>query len=388
MICDKDKCTGCFACYNICPKNAIKMVEDEYGYIYPVIDDKLCVNCKLCQKNCPSLNKVNLEYPIKCYASRVINEDILKKSTSGGIATLLSKKMIENGGIVYGAAYVGNCEVNHIRVDNIDELHKLQGSKYVHSYIKDTFRLVKKDLIDKNNVLFIGTPCQIAGLKKYLINEYENLYTVDIICHGVPSQEFLKNEVRRINNNSIDIDRVNFRDKVYDDFTFSLEKNNKVDYSEKWTQNPYFYTFMEAITYRENCYNCLYARPERVSDITIGDFWGLGKNSKFYNSKEKGVSILLPVTQKGVYLIQIIKDEIELEERTIEEAINGNGQLREHSKKGKSVDKFKDLYIKNNDFYKTYRKVCKKHCFKEKIKSISMIKYVLKLRKEIRNEKK
>ncbi len=381
MLCSRENCTGCFACYNICPREAITMEEDEYGYIYPIINNDKCINCKLCEKSCPSLNKINLKYPIKCYAARTKDEAILKKSTSGGIATLLAQKIIENGGVVYGAAYNDKCEVNHIRIDDINELDRLQGSKYVHSYIKDAFQSVKKDLLTSKNVLFIGTPCQVAGLRKYLVKKYDNLYTVDIICHGVPSQKFLKEEVKRLNNDSLNIDRVNFRDKEFNCYTFSIVKNKKNIYSQSWNENPYFYTFMDSITYRENCYNCLYAKPERVSDITIGDFWGLKYDSIFYNDREKGVSVVLIITDRGNKLIDLIKSQINIEEREIDEAINGNTQLRQPSKRSKYVDKFKLIYKKNNFFYETYRKTCKKHLLKEKIKSIYIVKYLLKYKR-------
>jgi len=385
MLCDKKSCTGCFACINICPKNAISMVEDEYGYIYPRIEKDKCINCKLCEKSCPAINNVELKYPIKCYAAVSKEQKLLNKSTSGGVATVLAKKIIQQGGIVYGAAYVRNCEVNHIRVDNMHDLEKLQGSKYVHSYIKDCYKHVKKDLLDNKKVLFIGTPCQIAGLKKYLPKDYENLYLVDIICHGVPSQKFLKEEVRRVNNNIVDIDRVNFRDKQFSNFTFSINKNKKVIYSEEYNTSPYFYTFLKSITYRENCYSCRYATAERCSDVTIGDFWGLGEDSIFYKNRKNGVSVVLPITDKGLKLIESVSKELKIEERQIQEAVNGNDQLKKYAYKSKMVDRFKNMYKQNNSFFVTYKKVCKKHYYKEKIKSNVLVKQILKIKSGVKN---
>lgn len=387
-LCDRKNCTGCYACSNVCPKQVIEMKEDEYGYIYPVIDKQKCVECKLCEKTCPYINKIGLKYPTKCYAARVKETEILKTSTSGGIATILAKKIIEKNGVVYGAAYTEDCEVNHIRVNKTEELNKLQGSKYVHSYIKESFKLAKKDLIDGKIVLFIGTPCHVAGLKKFLLKEYDNLYTVDIICHGVPSQKFLKEEVKRVNNNSTNVERVNFRDKTYKDFTFIIKNKNKISYAQEWENNPYFYTFMKSITYRENCYECLYARPERVSDITIGDFWGLGIDSKFYDTKNKGISVVLPITKKGLKLLEMANDDIEKEERKIEEAILGNDQLREPSLKNNYSNRFKKIYCKNCNFYKTYKKIFGKHIFKQKLKSIPIVYQIAKKIKGEQNGKK
>ncbi len=387
MICEKDKCTGCFACYNVCPKGAIEMKEDEFGYIYPEIIESKCINCGLCKKTCPVLNKVDLKEPLKCLAIRTTNNEILSKSSSGGIATIVSKKIIESNGIVYGARFIDNCEINHVRMDSVNQLYNAQGSKYVHSYIKDTFKNIRKDLNNNLTVLFIGTPCQIAGLKKFLIKDYSNLYTIDIICHGVPSQKFLKNEVLRINKN-LKIDRVNFRDKQFSPFHFSLVKNGKTFYYEDWHRSPYFYTFMKSYTYRDNCYSCRYATSKRCSDMTIGDFWGISKESKFYETRNKGLSVALPTSDKGMYLLKIIDSEVEYEERPILEAINGNDQLQGPCSKNKLQIKFKKMYLKNKDFYIAYKKVFKKNHIKQKLKKNVLVSKLLKVKKVIKNGKK
>lgn len=387
MICDKKDCTGCFACYNICPKKAIDMREDDNGFIYPVINDTLCVNCGLCKKVCPSINCLQYTMPQKCYVVVSRNENVLSLSTSGGIATELSKYVLGKHGVVYGAAYDGNCGVRHIRVDNIDNLVLIQGSKYVHSYITDTYRLVKNDLANDIMTLFIGTPCQIAGLKKYLEKEYENLYLVDIVCHGVPSQKYLKDEVIRTNK-STDVDRVNFRDKKYKDFTFSVKKKNVDVFSEEWYKSPYFYTFMKSIIYRENCYSCKYARNERISDLTIGDFWGLGADSRLYNKRKKGVSVVLINSAVGEKIFNSIRDNIDVEERKLSEAFEGNDQLRQPAHKNELVDKFYKLYKKNQNFYKTYKKICKKNFLKQKIKTNCIVKKLLRNRRSIKDGEK
>lgn len=387
MICEKDKCTGCFACYNICPKGAIEMKEDEFGYIYPKIIESKCINCGLCKKTCPVLNKVELKKPIKCLAIRTLEKNILNKSSSGGIATIISKKVLENSGIVYGASFMNSCEVNHIRIENKEDLNKIQGSKYVHSYIKDTYKNVKKDLIADKNVLFIGTPCQIAGLKRYLMKDYKKLYTIDIICHGVPSQKFLKDEIFRINKD-LNIDRVNFRDKKYNPFHFTIVKNGGDTFFEIWTKSPYFYTFMKSFTYRDNCYTCRYAGIERCSDMTIGDFWGISKESKFYNTRSKGISVALPITEKGTEMLELIYDCTEFEERDINEAVAGNDQLRDSCKKSQKEHDFKKSYLKTNNFYKSYKKVFKKNYYKQIIKSNKFVSKILDIKKELKNGKK
>lgn len=385
MLCNKNECTGCFSCFNACPKGAIEMKEDKCGFIYPAINKEKCINCKLCEKSCPVLNKIELNKPQKCYAGRVKDSQELKKATSGGIATKLSQKIIENNGVVYGASFEENCTVSHIRVDNKEELDKLRGSKYVHSYINNTYKLVKKDLKEGKNVLFIGTPCQVAGLKRYLFNEYKNLYTVDIICHGVPSQKFLQNEVKRIEKD-LNIDRVNFRDKRYKEYTFSIIKNNKEVFNEGLIKSPYLCSFMASIICRENCYNCRYATSERCADLTIGDFWGLDKSSKFYSDMEKGISVLLPCTTKGIELINSIQDSIELEERQIDEAVDGNAQLKHVVPQNKKAKEFRERY--NGDFYVTYRNVMKFEYYKQKLKSNRIIRWIWKIKKGIFNGEK
>ena len=268
----------------------------------------------------------------------------------------------------------------------MEQLQLLKGSKYVHSYIKNSYSLVKEDLLKGKEVLFIGTPCQIAGLKKYLNKDYEKLYLVDIICHGVPSQKFLKDEVKRLNKN-INVDKVNFRNKIFKKRTFSIEKNNKTVYSKEMWYSPYYFAFIYGYINKKNCYSCIYANDKRVSDLTIGDFWGLKSDSKFYNERNNGISVLLPLNEKGIKLIEMIKDEIDIERRNIDEAINGNDQLRAPLKKNKSVYKIRKEYKKNNNFFKTYKKVFKLKYYKDIIKQNTVIKKIIEIRRKLQNGK-
>lgn len=355
MICEKDKCTGCFSCSNICPKGAIEMKEDEFGYIYPEIIESKCINCGLCKKTCPVLNKVELKEPIKCFAMYSKNDKIRRKSTSGGIATELAKEFINDNGIVYGAAFNDNCNISHIRVDNLDDVEKIQGSKYVHSYIKDIYKNVKNDLNQDKKVLFVGTPCQVAGLKKYLIKDYDKLFVIDIICHGVPSQKFLKEEVQRLNG-SLNIDRVNFRKN--NNYGFHIIRSGKCIYTVSKEKSPYTDLFMLGYSLRPNCQNCNYANRKRVSDITLGDFWGLSKDSTLSFESQNGLNVVICSSKKGLDLIESIKDKFVYEEREYDEAVNGNSQLRKPIDKYKENRKFKSLYLKNN-FYQAYKKITK-----------------------------
>lgn len=364
MVCAKEKCTGCFACYNICPKKAIKMEEDEFGFVYPKIDKELCINCDLCKKVCPSLNPIDKKNPKTAYAMWNNDNEIRENSTSGAAATTLYTHILEQGGVVYGADNINDKAFKFIRIDNISELHKLKGSKYVHCYIDDIYSKVKNDLKEEKKVLFIGTPCQVQGLKKYLQKDYSNLITIDLICHGVPSQKFLKEEIESLIGNK-EINKVTFRDKS--GFNFRLIKDDKIVYETLVSNSSYYMAFMKGTIYRENCYTCPYATKERVSDITIGDFWGID-NQKFSKEINKGISLILPMTEKGFNLINEIKDCIYLEERTLDEAINGNSQLRHPTSKNKKNEIFKKIYLKKG-YNKAIRVAVRKQMVLSKIKN-------------------
>lgn len=366
MLCEKENCTGCFACYNICPKNAICMKEDEYGYIYPEIDKEKCINCHLCEKSCPALNSVEKSNSQKCYAAFSRDSKIRNNSSSGGIATVFSKKVLKSGGVVYGASFGKSCEVEHIRVADIKDLYKLQGSKYVHSYINETFKNVRADLNNGKQVLFIGTPCQIAGLKGFLNKKYDNLLLVDIICHGVPSQKYLKDEISSICDD-LNVESIRFRNN--NSYQISVIKDGKVISNTPIEKSPYLDAFIRTINLRENCYSCKYANKNRISDITIGDFWGLNIDSKFYKEKEEGVSVVIVSTDKGKDFLEECRDDIELEERSYEEAIKGNSQLQAPARLTKKQLRFKKYYIKYG-LKKAYKKTTKYIRAKQKIKNI------------------
>lgn len=363
MICQKNKCTGCYACYNICPQKAIELVEDEYGYIYPIINKKKCINCNLCKKVCPQIkdSKRKGMHPSKTFAAYSNNQSIRDKSTSGGIATLISKAIIENNGVVYGASNLFDSDAFCFeRINNVNDLYRIQGSKYVHCYINGSYKLVKNDLINKKNVLFIGTPCQIDGLKSFLLKEYENLYTIDIICHGVPSQKILFENLKIYNIDKKDFKMIRFRDnkgfnlslyKTYEDF------KNDIPIKSIYANQDFFYkNFLRGNIYRDNCYECKYANDKRIADVTLGDFWGLDKNSISYDNEKLGISVIMCNTPKGEYLFNSIKKEITYDERNFLEAQKNNGQLNNPMIKSRQYYIFKKNYLKLG-FFKTMKKM-------------------------------
>lgn len=382
MICKKESCTGCFACFNICPKKCISMKEDKCGYIYPIINENICIKCGLCKKVCPSLESVKFNNPQKAYAAWALDNKERESSTSGGVASVFSKIILKKNGIVFGAAINKDKRVNHIRVETLDKLKKLKGSKYVHSYIEDMYKKCEEDLKIGVDVLFIGTPCQIAGLKKYLRKEYLNLFTVDIICHGVPSQKLLQDYINKdIRNNTYDY--ISFRNK--DGYCFKLYKDNKEIYSKSMKESLYLLGFMNALFLRENCYSCKYAQEERVSDVTIGDFWGLGDDVEFNHSKKGGVSLILSNTIKGDKLINLCKEELFLEERSIKEAIKGNAQLRRPSIKHKNYSKFQREYP-SKGFVRATKNGLRTDIIKDKLREILIKnKHIHKIGKKLKN---
>ncbi len=370
MICSRNECTGCGACFNICPKGAITMLENEYGFSYPEIDSKKCINCGLCKKSCPqlSLEKLNWHAPKEVYAMYSRNYAINKASTSGGMARTFYENIIKLKGIAYGCNNINkDAKIEFIRVDKIEDLQLLQGSKYVQANINDMFIQVKKDILNNRKVIFIGTPCQVAGLKAFLNKEYENIFLIDIICHGVPSQKLLFEDLQ---SNDIDISKAtkiifregkNYKIKVYD--------GAKEIFCQPANKNNYLINFLKGRISRESCYNCKFATSSRISDITIGDYWGLDKRCKIANMKNDGISLVMINSNKGKELINICKNEINIEKRNFEEASKENSQLNYPTKENKEHITFLKMYPKYG-YKKTMTKI---EDIKDKIKKVEII---------------
>lgn len=296
------------------------------GAIYPEIDADRCVDCKRCESVCPNRHAVQRERPKECYAAWNLSDGERETSTSGGIGMAFSKRVVECGGVVYGAAVTGAGIVEHIRVDSAEELCRLQKSKYVHSHVPpSTYRHLLADRKAGRLILFTGTPCQTAGAKLFL-KGYDKLLSVDIVCHGVPPQKILKEHIQwKVKGEVTDFttrDDNECRLTLYD-------RHRQVVYQRNFPDDEYEYGFMYSMFYRPNCYRCKYACVERCSDVTIGDFWGLGAVDY---PKEK-VSEILVNTEKGEHLLDLCRDSLFLDRRTVEEAVAGNGQLRTPSRK-------------------------------------------------------
>ncbi len=357
-VCDKKSCTGCHACYNICPRGCITMEQDEFGFFSPNIEQKLCINCGKCKRICPAVNNVECHKPIGVYAAINKNSKDYLEATSGGIATLLSREIVSKGGVVYGAACCENLKIKHIRVDNMKDIDKLKGSKYVQSLIEDSYKNILDDLNNAKNVLFVGAPCQVAGLYNFLGRKYEKLLTCDIVCHGTPPLKLLKehlNHVKIYNGTNI-----LFRtEKGF--YLKVLDGNNSI-YQKKNFFDIYYIGFLKGLYYNEVCYDCKYANCERVGDITLGDFWGFNNAHEFVVKHDNGLSMVMINTEKGKKVFNKLESKMYVQKRTIEEAVAGNKQLRQPSLKHKNYEKFKREY-------KVYgfEKAAKKALWKERI---------------------
>lgn len=233
-ICEKKRCTGCMACYNACREDAIILIEDDFlGNVYPKIQTDKCINCSKCKSICPELNQVQRSTNINCYAMLAKSNNLLLKTSSGGIASLLSEHIINEGGFVYGSAFAKDGTIRHIKIRNKKDIDKIAGSKYSHSFTNDTFNDIKQELVNEKIILFIGTPCQVAGLKSFLKEKYTNLYTIDLVCHGTPSQKLLNKQVNHDIGN-INYDYIKFRTKKHkEQFRFDIYKNNNKIFDEK-----------------------------------------------------------------------------------------------------------------------------------------------------------
>ena len=358
-----EKCTGCMACYSICNFDAIKIVQNEKGFYVPQIDKTKCKNCGKCKDTCPENNKIDKEKCKAIYASWSKSNITRKSSTSGGIFSEISKVILKQNGLVVGAMYNEHFEVEHNFIEKIEELNKIQGSKYVQSRIGDVYVRIKCELEKGKKVLFSGVGCQIAGLKKYLKKEYENLITVDVLCHGAPSPRIFKEYIDRKKNNG-EISNIRFRYKKPSWTVFSMRidyKDGKI-YQKNTFDDEYIRLFLDDYITNDVCSNCKYTGEERVADITLADFWGYVSEDAKYRNNEKGISLVLINSEKGNAIFNEVKDELVIIEKNIEEAKNGNQCLRKPFTKNKNYESFWKDYKENG-----YDFVVKKYFIKSKM---------------------
>lgn len=379
---DKEKCCGCSACANICPKNAIQMKKDAYGFYYPEIQQALCIGCKACTKVCAFQKDISMNNPQIGFAA--VNRDCsqLKNSASGGAFSAIAQTVLELGGRAYGAAYVygEKLAVQMVGIDSIDELSKLQGSKYVQCDAGKVYKNVKQDLDEGKFVLFSGTPCMVGSLQGYLGKKYDNLLTIDIICHGTPNQDMLNDYLDTVKKPKDMITYLNFRDKRYgwSDFylRYDINKKRKGRYIH-CRVSSYYEHFLDGDIYRDSCYSCKYAGQKRCSDITIGDYWGienqhreLFEHEPWFERKYKGISCVLINTKKGRDFLATVNN-LEMIQSTFEKISAENGQLRHPTPVSDVRAELMELYANQgySAIEKRFQKKLGINKYKDKIKS-------------------
>ena len=322
-ITDKSHCCGCSSCVSVCPKQCIKMVKDEEGFLYPETDTSFCIKCKLCENVCPELCQKEERTPISVYAIKNKNEQIRLVSSSGGIFTLLAEKVINEGGVVFGARFNAEWDVVHDYTETKEGISAFRGSKYVQSRMGNCYQKVKS-FLQCRKVMFTGTPCQIAGLRNYLGKDYDNLLTVDVVCHGVPSpkvwQMYLNETIHKseknlflshsISKRDVLIKNISFRDKCsgWKKYSFTLilsemttgggKGRNSVSLSSIFSKNPYMNAFLLDLSLRPSCYSCPAKEGKSGSDVSIADFWGIENVLPDFDD-DKGVSLVLSYSEKG-----------------------------------------------------------------------------------------
>lgn len=347
-------CCGCHACYNICPVQAIEMQQDKEGFLYPVIDTGKCIQCGQCRAVCPVLNPPEKHAARSAYACQAKEKQQRFSSSSGGFFAVLAQEILCRGGVVAGAAFTDDMLVEHILINSADDLFRLKGTKYVQSAIKDVYKQVKAVLEQKRLVLFSGTPCQVAGLIDYLRHPYENLVTVDLICHGVPSPGIWQEYLHCIGNGEKVIG-VNFRQKVGPDdtrLTYKLENGAVIE--EPKSQSLYMKGFLQNLYLRPSCFQCHFKGTDRCSDITMGDFW----SEKEYHPNMAdgyGTSALVLHTAKAEYWLQQLEEKMVLENATVEEIACWNECLNTCVRKD----------TRRNDFYNRYKNEPLMECLRE-----------------------
>lgn len=328
-IINKKNCMGCSACVQVCPRNAIEMRVDPEGFQYPVVDYDACVHCDLCSSVCPIDRKVQKEkrQNLQAYAAVNMDAQMLDRSSSGGIFTIIAESILADGGVVFGAAFSEDFRcVNHIAIESKEELEALRGSKYLQSSIGNTYRQTKDYLETGRKVLFTGTPCQIAGMYGFLKKSYTNLYTLDVICHGVPSplawEKYLEYHEKKAGEKIL---QAYFRIKnpSWKEFSLQLLFCNGKEYRKKHYNDMYMRCFLKNLDLRPSCYACKFKLDDMKADCTLGDFWGI-EGVLPEAAYQKGVSLVLVRTEKGNALLSGVMDKLWIQKVDVPQALAGN----------------------------------------------------------------
>ena len=374
----KKDCCGCHACVNICPKKCVEMKADQEGFWYPYIDEAKCIQCNLCEKVCPEIqeykNTTTMALP-QVLGAWSLDEEVRKQSSSGGVFSVLAEWIIAQDGVVFGAGFNEHLKVIHKKITTMKGLTELRGSKYVQSNIGNTYVQAKECLTQGKKVLFTGTPCQIAGLYSYLRKGYANLYTCDLVCHGVPSPKvFEKYKSYMERQQAAKLQRITFRHKEYGWklYSVALEFSNATEYKKTLREDPYMIGFLKDIYLRPSCHECTFSTLPRIADISLADYWGVvGKYPEL--DDDKGTSLLLVNTKKGQVLLGNCKEQIFMKECDFDHALQHNPCIAGSVKASGQREKFfEDL--DNFSFEEIIRKyMCPPNWIRKKISRVRRI---------------
>lgn len=356
---NKKDCMGCHACMNICSKNCIYMKVDEEGFVYPKVDYNICIKCNKCIDVCPIINKNLVDNNPVAYACINKDEKIRLDSSSGGVFTLVAEKIVFEDGVVFGASFDDKFELGHNCAETQEGLSNLRGSKYLQSKIGGSYNQAKEFLDSGRKVLFTGTPCQIAGLKSYLNKTYDNLITIDIICHGVPSPEVWRKYVEfREAEAGSSAQRIAFRRKNegWKRYSVSFLFKNNTEYRKNLSEDLYMKAFLKDVCLRPSCYECGFKTLNRQSDITLADFWGIG-NILPEMDDDKGTSLVFINSKTGQEIFNSISNEMKVKEVDINEAVKYNPSAIKSVQKNPNRNYFL-ADLNNIEFNQLVKKYC------------------------------
>lgn len=374
QISDKSLCSGCGACRAVCPRKCIALEHDEEGFAYPVTDPDQCVECGICERICPVLNRKEGQPSVRrAFAAVNSDEETRRQSSSGGMFTLLARQTIEEGGAVFGAAYGEDLQVFHICVQRGEEIEKLRVSKYVQSSTGDTYVRAKEFLETGKPVLFTGTPCQTAGLYAFLGRDYPGLVTQDIVCHGVPSpmvwETYLDFEKKKYGKRPVLLLRT--KKEGWKNWQVLMRYADGTERTEGHSENLFMRSFLSNLYLRPSCHHCAFKGGRCISDLTLGDFWGIESVCPEMDDG-MGTSLVLVHSEKGERVLDRLSGKIKLKEVNEMEAIKGNPAAFESVSAHPKREKF-FVMLKERPFDEAVEKCLKKSLIRHAGKEVYMM---------------